>query len=139
MQIKDIANSIKSLFSKITNLAFKIEDLEKKEIVLYTGNTTSSATLSQNIANFKIVKIYYIDTDNFKNCVEIFNNNNNEARTGLVNCNNIGRMYMKSARCIISQNVLTLDRQYESVLNTNGSTNITTSTVITVEAVTGIK
>ena len=139
MKLKDIVNSIKSLFAKITNLALKIEDLENKEIALFSGTTTSSATLSQNIANFKIVKIYYIDTDNFKNCVEIFNNNNSEARTGLVNCNNIGRMYMKSARCIISQNVLTLDRQYESVLNTNGSTNITTSTVITVEAVTGIK
>lgn len=138
MQIKDILNSIKSLFAKITNLALKIEALENKEIALFSGTTTSSATLSQNIANFKIVKIYYIDTDNFKNCVEIFNNNNSEARTGLVNCNNTGRMYMKSARCIISQNVLTLDRQYESVLNTNG-TNITASTTITVEAVTGIK
>lgn len=138
MQIKDIVNSIKSLFAKITNLALKIEELENKEIALFSGTTTSSATLSQNIANFKIVKIYYIDTDNFKNCVEIFNNNNSEARTGLVSCNNNGRMYMKSARCIISQNVLTLDRQYESVLNTNG-TNIIASTVITVEAVTGIK
>ena len=138
MQIKDILDSIKSLFAKITNLALKIEDLENKEIALFSGTTTSSATLSQNIANFKIIKIYYIDTDNFKNCVEIFNNNNSEVRTGLVNCNNIGRMYMKSARCIISQNVLTLDRQYESVLNTNG-TNITASTTITVEAVTGIK
>ena len=138
MQIKDILNSIKSLFAKITNLALKIEDLENKEIALFSGTTTSSATLSQNIANFKIVKIYYIDTDNFKNCVEIFNNNS-EAKTGLVNCNNNGRMYMKSARCIISQNVLTLDRQYESVLNTNGSTNIIASTTITVEAVTGIK
>ena len=138
MQIKDIVNSIKSLFAKITNLALKIEDLENKEIALFSGTTTSSATLSQNIANFKIVKIYYIDTDNFKNCVEIFNNNNSKAMTGLVNCNNNGRMYMKSARCIISQNVLTLDRQYESVLNTNG-TNIIASTTITVEAVTGIK
>lgn len=78
MLIKKILNSIKDIY----------ENLQNKEITLYDGSTTSEATLGQNIANFKIIKIYYTDTDNFKNCAEIFNDNTDTARAGLVNTNN---------------------------------------------------
>ena len=51
-----------------------------KPVVLYSGSTTSTATLSQTIANFKRIKVFGVNTDNYGVYTEFYNNNSSTAK-----------------------------------------------------------
>lgn len=112
-----------------------------KPLVLYNGSTTSTATLSKSIENFKRLKIFGLSGDGEYTYCEIFNNESTSV-SGVLITSRIGGTdtYMSTASFTISSNILTLSRQGQTRIRNNNTsliTNLTTAmTVVRVEGYT---
>lgn len=107
--------------------------------VLLNTNATSTGTLSANISNYKKIKVFFSDTDNFKKSIEIYNNNSSTLAFDLSSLHNNGTLFIKSARCNINGTSLTIDRQYQSAFYTNPRITITSGTFITIHRIEGYR
>ena len=109
--------------------------------VLLNTNTTTSATLSDNIYNYKRIKIFAISNDSRTYSVEIYNNNSSSLSTGIL----VGTVaenvvyYGKSVRVDINGNSLTMDRQAGINISTSGTTTDSQSNAVTIYRVEGYK
>ncbi len=102
-----------------------------KPVVLYSGGTTSSATLSKSIVNFKRIKVFGVSTDGEGAYAEIFNNNSATINGVLITARIGGTdNYMSTASFTISNQILTLSRQGQTRIRNNGNATITSNTNI---------
>lgn len=112
MIIKQILNYIKQVENNLTS---------KNPIILYEGETSNTVTLNDSIVNYEIIKVYYRDTDGFQNMIEIYNNFGTMRRFAPETHNNTGTLYIKTARCTLKEDILTIDRKYQAELRTSGN------------------
>ena len=105
-----------------------------KPIVLNTSDITSSGgTLTQSIANFKRIKVYYSGDDGVRNYVEYYNNGVSLI-TATLNILSVGggMGYLRTGQLSISNKTVTLSRLNMILLKNNASPTITENTSVLV-------
>lgn len=131
-EISGIKQDIIDINGDITNLQNNTAITE-----LLTTDTVDTGTLTDNITNYKRIKIFYTASDNYKNSVEIYTNNTQRIFIPLLTTNNNGTMYIKSAQVEINGSSLIITRQYQSVLRTTPEITISSSNELTINRIEG--